>query len=108
MIRPFLPLIALGALSACLALPSGGKTGEVSYLCADGARLRLEPGVGQVVLDGKETLLAEEGKPQRYSWPSDGTHHIWQIQDGIGTLLLHDGTTGTERLVHADCRAQPG
>ncbi len=110
MTRPLtLCAAALTLLSACVTPPPEapkppplpGKV--VNYKCSTGGKLSMTYGEGKVTLDGPETLLAEDGSNSRYSWPSDGTHHVWTLSGGVGTLLLHDGTKGTETVVKSGC-----
>lgn len=76
----------------------------VTYACASGSKLVLTYGESKVTLPGNETLLAEDASNQRYSWPSDGTHHVWTLSGTTGTLLLRDGAKGTETVVQSGCK----
>ena len=90
-------------------------TGSVEYTCGGGVKLPVafgqEPdGTGSVVItvDGADYRLLKVQRPSqdtRYSWPSDGSNYVWQISEGVGTLLWHDGEKGTEEPRLTDCRA---
>ena len=63
------------------------------------------PAIG-IAIDGPETLLQEPSATGlRFAWPSDGSHHIWELQDGVGTLSYRDGEQGTVTPVRTACRA---
>lgn len=112
-----LALAATLALAGCLnGAPSGpgaALSGPVRYQCADGTALVVDYQPGEdppaltLDIDGPETLLLEpgDGTRQRWSWPSDGSYHIWELADGVGTLRYRDGEAGTTALVRANCRA---
>lgn len=110
MIRPMILTLAL--LSACVAPPPAAPTPQsqplpgtvVKYTCAGGGHLAVIYDKAKVTLEGPETLLAEDATNTRYSWPSDGTHHVWTLSGNIGTLLLHDGTNGTETVFKSGCK----
>ena len=101
-------LVAAG-LSACATPPPpptpvadvGAKV--VKYTCAGGSHLTVAYGNGTATLAGPETLLAD-ATGQRYTWPSDGTHHVWTLAGGLGTLSLKDGAKGTETVVQSACK----
>lgn len=89
------------AAPAALALQ--GTT--VAYTCAGNSHVTVTYGNGTATLPGPETLLQEDGT-KRYSWPSDGTHHIWEIgADGLGTLSLSNGGTGKVEVQKTGCKA---
>lgn len=102
-------VVALILLSACTTPPPppipvadvGAKV--VKYTCAGNGRVTVSYGNGTATLPGPETLLADE-TGQRYTWPSDGTHHVWSLAGGVGTLSLSDGTKGTETVVQSGCK----
>jgi hypothetical protein len=105
---------AVTLLSGCVTpppapTPAADMPGKVvNYTCAGGSHLSVTYGNGTALLPGPENLLLEEGGAgQRYSWPSDGTHHVWVVgADGMGTLLLKDGTKGgKESVVKSGCKA---
>ena len=63
------------------------------------------PAIG-IAIDGPETLLQEPSATGlRFAWPSDGSHHIWELEDGVGTLSYRDGARGTVTPVRTACRA---
>jgi hypothetical protein len=108
---------AIGAvtlLSACVTpppapTPAADMPGKVvKYTCTGGSHLSVTYGNGTAMLPGPENLLLEEGAAgKRYSWPSDGTHHVWVLDaNGTGTLLMKDGTKGgAESVVKSGCKA---
>ena len=110
--RKFVPLTLLSAvlLSGCVAAPAEapappplpGKV--VHYTCTGKSHVAVTYGQGTATLAGPETLLADD-TGQRYTWPSDGTHHVWALAGGIGTLSLSDGAKGTEKVVQSGCKA---
>lgn len=103
-------VVALILLSACVAPPPEapkppplpGK--EVHYTCTGSTHLTVVYGDGKVTLPGPETLLADDGTNQRYSWPADGKHHVWSLSGEIGTLSLHDSAKGTETVEKSGCK----
>lgn len=101
-------LVATALLSACVEPPAAPPPPKdlparvVEYRCTGGP-LSVAYAGSKITLPGNETLLAEDDSNQRYSWPSDGTHHVWEIKGGIGTLLLHDGTTGKDSVQKSAC-----
>ena len=105
-------------LSACTPAPTvpvgGTPTGDLRYICKGGTALPIsyarENGedVARLTIDGATSLLIRETEAPglRYSWPSDGSNHVWLVNGGIGTLLWKDGTRGgRETVVLATCRA---
>ncbi|MEO6299800.1 MAG: MliC family protein [Paracoccaceae bacterium] len=110
--------LLLAPLAACTmhaaTMPDAPATGTVNYTCTDGYVVPVtfgmqDDGTKSVVLkvDGNSyTLLkAKSATGTRYAWPSDGSNFVWQIQGGVGTVLWHDGTSGTEQPRFTDCRA---
>ncbi|MGV8986730.1 MAG: hypothetical protein ACOH2H_10635 [Cypionkella sp.] len=102
-------LTALGLMGACVEPPPPATPDAtiaakiVNYTCTGNHRMAVSYGASTATLAGPETLLLE-ADGQRYSWPSDGTHHVWALKDGIGTLSLHDGTKGTDSVVQSGCK----
>lgn len=108
---------ALLALAGCVAgvapVAQGPLTGTVMYSCEGGKTLAVDyapeadPPEITINVDGRETLLLEpgDGTVQRYSWPSDGSYHIWELAGGVGTLRYRDGEAGTVTPVLTGCRA---
>ena len=105
-------LLSLGALlllAGCATPPPpptpvasiSGKV--VKYTCTGNGHVTVTYGNGTATLPGPETLLADESG-QRYAWPSDGTHHIWALAAGVGTLSLSDGSKGTVTVVQSGCK----
>ena len=87
--------------------------GTVTYRCDGGKSLSVtygrENGDDIIRIDpngtGTEMLIAfpvERGV--QYSWPSDGSHHIWTL-DGTGTLSYRDGVAATTTAVRTNCKA---
>lgn len=74
----------------------------VNYTCSGGKRMTVAYGASTATLAGNEKLV-DDGSG-RYSWPSDGTHHVWAVAGGVGTLSLHDGTKNTDTVVNSDCK----
>lgn len=114
MIRRAAPLLLLAACVATESAPPAHPAGTVTYACDGGQRLVVAYGTenGQdkidINIDGPEMLLREEGfAGLRYSWPSDGSYHIWQVAgaQGPGTLSYRDGEKGTTSPVLTNCRA---
>ena len=108
--RPILLALTCTLLAACVDAPAAAPPPQptlpgtvVKYTCNAGRHLSVTYGPGTVTLSGNEMLLAEEGSANRYSWPSDGTHHVWELSGVTGTLSLHDGTTGTETVEASGC-----
>lgn len=98
------------ALGACVAPEEPEKAPPVlpgrvvDYACATGGKLTVTYGEGKVTLPGPETLIQEEGV-QRWSWPSDGTHHIWELDGaGVGTLSL--SSAGSVAVEKSGCAAK--
>lgn len=108
--------VALSLIAGCVTPPPAPPTAPadmpgrvVEYSCTTGGKLTVTYGNGTAMLPGPENLLLEEGAAgQRYSWPSDGTHHVWVLDAaGTGTLLLKDGTKGgAESVVKSGCKAK--
>lgn len=103
-----IPALAL-LLAGCVApeevaKPAPALPGKVvKYTCATGGKISVDYGEGKITLAGPETLIQEEGK-QRWSWPSDGTHHVWELDGaGLGTLSL--SAAGSETVVKSGCKA---
>jgi hypothetical protein len=100
-------------VSACVTQPADPvPTGRVDYACAGGQTLRVLYGQDnglpsiEINIDGPETLLAELAETGlRYAWPSDGSYHIWELRDGVGTLSYRDGAAATVTPVRTSCRA---
>ena len=42
----------------------------------------------------------------RYVWPSDGSGYVWWTKGDTATLSWHDGESGTEQPLYAECRLQ--
>lgn len=83
---------------AAPALP--GKV--VQYTCTGNSHVKVVYGEGKVTVAG-ETLIQEEGR-NRWSWPSDGTHHVWELgSDGLGSLSLN--AAGTMTVKNSGCKA---
>lgn len=108
-------LLALSFVAGCVTpppppTPAADMPGRVvNYSCSTGGALSVTYGNGTAMLPGPENLLLEEGGAgQRYSWPSDGTHHVWVLDaNGTGTLLLKDGAKGgAESVVKSGCKAK--
>ena len=102
-----LTLLAV-VLAGCVApeettKPAPALPGKVvKYTCATGGHVSVTYGEGKVTVAG-ETLIQEDGK-QRWSWPSDGTHHIWELGgDGLGTLSLT--AAGVVSVKQSGCKA---
>ena len=96
------------ALSGCMSAPEAPKPPPelpgkvVKYTCTGSSHVSVTYGEGKVTVAG-ETLIQEEGK-QRWSWPSDGTHHIWELGgDGLGTLSLN--AAGKITVLNSGCKA---
>ncbi|MCW1917653.1 hypothetical protein NX862_02705 [Rhodobacter sp. KR11] len=104
-------VLAFGlALSGCVTPPEPEKAPPVlpgrvvEYKCAAGGSVTVDYGEGKVTLPGPETLIQEEGV-QRWSWPSDGTHHIWALDGaGVGTLSL--SSAGSVAVEKSGCVAK--
>ena len=98
---------ALLLLAACATPPptpvASLSAKVVKYTCAGNGHVTISYGNGTATLPGPETLLADESG-QRYTWPSDGTHHIWALAGGVGTLSLSDGAKGTVTVVQSGCK----
>lgn len=108
-------LLALVA-PACVpvAAPSAAVelAGPVRYACDGGKGLTVDYRLGEdppaigIDIDGPETLLQEPAPAGlRFAWPSDGSYHIWELQDGMGRLSYRDGERGTVTPVRTGCRA---
>ena len=55
--------------------------------------------------EGNETLFSfPVADGLQYSWPSDGSYHIWALKGGTGTLTYRDGERGTITPVLTNCR----
>ena len=106
--RIFAPMLLL--LAACAAPPppptptAAISARVVKYTCAGNSHMTVSYGNGTATLAGPETLLADDASGQHYSWPSDGTHHVWALSGGIGTLSLKDGAKGTQTVVQSACK----
>lgn len=115
MIAPWGALAALTLSSACATPPPPPTPAAtiaarvVKYTCAGNTHMTVSYGATTATLKGPETLLQDDDAGNHYSWPSDGTHHVWALQDGIGTLSLRDGTKGSETVEQTACKpdAQP-
>jgi hypothetical protein len=114
-------LLLLMGLGACVpaapetsgpaALPAPGT---VTYTCDGGRSLAVAYGRenGEDIItinptgEGNETLISfPVAEGLEYSWPSDGSYHIWALKNGIGTLRYRDGERGTTTPVLTNCRA---
>lgn len=110
-----LAVVVVFALSGCMqaGAPQAPLAGRVAYACDSGRQLVVEynaandPPSIDINVDGPEMLLQEPdtGAVQRYSWPSDGSFHIWELSGGVGTLRYRDGEAGTTATVLTNCRA---
>lgn len=101
-------ILGLGLLAGCVTPEEPEKTAPalpgrvVKYTCASGGHLSVTYGEGKVTVVG-ETLV-QEGSGQRWSWPSDGTHHIWELDGaGLGTLSL--SAAGDVSVKQSACKA---
>jgi membrane-bound inhibitor of C-type lysozyme len=59
-----------------------------------------------IVVEGAQiTLFSEEAASGvRYGWPSDGSNYVWWTKGSEATLYWHDGATGEEVTLLADCK----
>lgn len=116
--RPW--LLALLATLPAACVPPGGTSatgavpdGVVSYRCDAGAGLVVrydaaaDPPTAEFERDGANLLLLEPStRPGlRYSWPSDGSYFIWELDGGSGHLSYRDGERGRVDPVLSGCRA---
>ena len=109
-------ILLLVPLAACtMAAPKAPDVPNraVSYTCKGGDVVPViygaeGDGTKSVVIrvDGANYTLLEEpaATGQRFAWPSDGSNFVWVTQDGVGTVLWHDGTNGTEAPRFTDCK----
>jgi Membrane-bound lysozyme-inhibitor of c-type lysozyme len=88
--------------------------GTVTYTCDGGRTLAVtysrENDEDIVTLnptgEGNETLISfPVADGLQYSWPSDGSYHVWALKGGTGTLSYRDGEAGTTAPVLTNCRA---
>ena len=107
-----LTLPAVILLTGCLPAPAPKPApvlpaSTVTYTCAGNKPLKVAYDNGTATLPGPETLLSDPvASGQHYSWPADGSHHIWVIgADGLGTLSLGDKAKGTETVQLSGCKA---
>jgi hypothetical protein len=105
-------LVLAGCMQGAAPVAQGPLSGTVLYTCDGGRTLPVDyapeadPPEITINVDGRETLLLEPdtGAVQRYSWPSDGSFHIWELAGGVGTLRYRDGEAGTTSTVLSNCR----
>ena len=111
-------VMALASLAACVQpqAPDTPLVGTLSYTCTGGAILPVtyttDPNGNTAVVIaafGTNYNLIEEASTggRRFSWPSDGTHFVWLVSGNVGTLLSHDGVTGSETPSLTGCKAPP-
>jgi membrane-bound inhibitor of C-type lysozyme len=114
-------LALLSAIAACVPAgprPAGPaiapEPGTVTYACDGGRTLAVTYGRenDQDIItinptgEGNETLISfPVAEGLQYSWPSDGSFHVWALKGGIGTLSYRDGEAGTTAPVLTNCRA---
>ena len=107
-------VVLLVLLAGCVPPPGEIMVpdGIVTYTCAGGEQLVVsydtaaDPPTAMIDRDGSETLLLDPNAPGlRYSWPSDGSYHIWDTDGRTGTLNYRDGERGVVDVVLAGCRA---
>ena len=101
-------LICLPALPAAAEFTTGGGT----YRCNRDVEL---PVAYVNAADGSAAVLQVEGRlitllnepaasGARYAWPSDGSGYVWWTKGDAATLYWHDGETGTEAVLYAECK----
>jgi Membrane-bound lysozyme-inhibitor of c-type lysozyme len=114
-------LAVLPLLAGCVATApasdgpaSPPPPGTVTYTCDGGRTLAVTYGRENdedVITinptgEGNETLISfPVAEGLQYSWPSDGSYHIWALKRGTGTLSYRDGEAGTTTPVLTNCRA---
>ncbi len=116
MIRRLALLPLLAACTLTTPAPEGPAIppppGTITYTCDGGKRLAVTYGRendNDVITinptgNGNETLISfPVAQGLQYSWPSDGSYHIWAL-DGTGTLSYRDGERGTTDPVLTNCR----
>jgi hypothetical protein len=88
--------------------------GTVTYTCDGGRTLAVTYGRQNdediITInpkgEGNEMLISfPVAQGLRYSWPSDGSYHIWELNNGTATLSFRDGERGTTTPVLTTCRA---
>jgi hypothetical protein len=105
-------LAALTLLGACATPPPPPTPAAtigprvVKYVCSGGSHMSVSYGATTATLKGPETLLKDDGPGEHYSWPSDGKHHVWALNNGVGTLSLRDGSKGAETVEQTNCKPQ--
>jgi hypothetical protein len=94
--------------------PLAPPAGTVSYLCDGGRSLLVTYGRenDQDIItidptgDGPEMLISfPTADGLQYSWPSDGSFHVWALKGSTGTLSYRDGELGTTTPILTNCRA---
>jgi hypothetical protein len=111
-------LAVLPFLAGCMAQPTTGPatppSGTVTYTCDGGRTLAVTYGrendediiTINPTGEGNETLISfPVAEGLQYSWPSDGSYHVWALKGGTGTLSYRDGEAGTTAPVLINCRA---
>ena len=104
------------ALALLLAAPANAEPdlSGGTYLCDRGVTL---PVSYINASDGSVVVLYVEGRlvtlpigmsasGARYVWPSDGSGYVWWTKGDTATLSWHDGESGTEQPLYAECRLQ--
>jgi hypothetical protein len=113
-------LALLPLLAGCMATePSTGPDrppapGTITYTCDGGRTLAVtyarENDDDIITInptgEGNEKLISfPVADGLQYSWPSDGSYHVWALKGGTGTLSYRDGEAGTTAPVLTNCRA---
>ena len=114
-------LAVLPLLAGCMATdpaPSGRATpppaGTLTYACDGGRTLAVTYGRENdediITINptgaGDEMLISfPVAEGLQYSWPSDGSYHVWALKGGTGTLSYRDGERGITTPVLTNCRA---
>jgi membrane-bound inhibitor of C-type lysozyme len=111
-------ILLLAPLAACTmtapTVPDAPAAGTVNYTCKGGYVVPVTYGAEGdgtksvvITVDGANYTLLEEpvASGQRFAWPSDGSNFVWVTKGGVGTVLWHDGTNGTEAPRFTECKS---
>ncbi|MCB2139501.1 MAG: MliC family protein [Rhodobacteraceae bacterium] len=110
MIRPACAALLLSALPAT----AGVEVLTFRYLCERGAEVPVAyvnaaDGAAVVLtVEGRQIALVQgpSGSGARYEWPGGGSGYVWWSKGAGAMLLWHDGASGEDQTIYADCRSQ--